>query len=64
MFKSVILVASLVASATAQSIKIGYPSEGATVKSGSNITVMVERPVRALRPSRSNCSLTSHFRTP
>jgi hypothetical protein len=46
MFKSLLLAASLAAAAAAQSIQIGFPAEGAKLKSGSNITVMVERPVR------------------
>jgi hypothetical protein len=46
MFKSVLFAASLIAASAAQSIAIGFPVEGAKVKSGANITVMVERPVR------------------
>jgi hypothetical protein len=46
MFKNLLLAATLVAGAAAQTIQIGSPAEGSTVGSGKNITVMVERPVR------------------
>jgi hypothetical protein len=46
-FKSILLAASLFGAAAAQSIQIGAPVEAAQLKSGSNITVEVDRPVRS-----------------
>ncbi|KZT29628.1 hypothetical protein NEOLEDRAFT_1106062 [Neolentinus lepideus HHB14362 ss-1] len=43
-FKSVLALASLAASAMAQSIDIGAPTNGSTISVGTNITVEVDRP--------------------
>src|SRR5690349_1098324 len=44
--KHLAVVASLAATAAAQSIAIGYPLDGSSVTKGKNFTVEVDRPVR------------------
>ena len=46
--KSFFALAALAASAVAQNINIGAPADLSTVSPGSDITVMVVRPVRLL----------------
>ncbi len=43
-------LAFLIASAFAQRCQITAPAEWSTVKAGSNVTVELDRPVRALTP--------------
>jgi hypothetical protein len=45
MFKSLAIFVSLLAAASAQSISISYPVNGAEVTSGSDIAVEVDEPV-------------------
>ena len=51
--KYFVALAVLVASSLAQRIQIGAPANLAEIQPGSNITVEVDRPVRAFSSARS-----------
>ena len=51
--KYFVALAALVASSLAQRIQIGAPANLAEIQPGSNITVEVDRPVRAFSSARS-----------